>query len=221
MLVGNRMTVRPVTIRGSASIDQALELMREEKVRRLPVLNKGGDLVGIISELDLLKASPSPATSLSIYEIPYILAKIKIKSIMTTDVITVAEDTPLEEAARIMVDNKIGGLPVMRDGKLVGIITETDVFKVFLEVLGARKPGVRVSIMVPDEKGMLGRITTKVAEMGGDILSLGTTMGEDPTSGQVTFRVSDLEEGTLVAALQELGVKVLDARFCPSAECPE
>jgi acetoin utilization protein AcuB len=120
------MTKRPITITEDTGIDKALELMHSEKVRRLPVLNKHGQLVGIVSELDLLKASPSQATSLSIYELPYLLSKIKMRDIMTKDVVTVTEDMPLEEAALIMAENKIGGLPVMRGDKLVGIITETD-----------------------------------------------------------------------------------------------
>ncbi|HEC35533.1 MAG TPA: CBS domain-containing protein, partial [Anaerolineae bacterium] len=178
MLVGDRMTVRPITVAEDASVDEALQLMRNERIRRLPVVDKHGRMVGIVSELDLLKVSPSPATSLSIYEIPYLLSKIKMRDVMTRDVITVSEDTPLEEAARIMADNKIGGLPVMRGDKLVGIITETDMFKIFLEMLGARESGVRLSLLVPEEKGILAEISGKITKMGGNILALGTTMGE-------------------------------------------
>ncbi len=136
MLVGERMTPRPITVNEETSLPEALELMRKEKIRRLPVLDKHGKLVGIVTELDLLRASPSPATTLSMYEIPYLLSKVKMRDIMTREVITVTEDTPIEEAARIMADNKIGGLPVMRDDKLVGIITETDIFKLMLELFG-------------------------------------------------------------------------------------
>jgi len=134
-------------------MDEAMKIMRDSKVRRLPVLNDKGALVGIVSERDLLYASPSPATSLSIHELHYLISKIVVADVMTTEVITVTEDTPLEEAARIMSDNKIGGLPVVSNGKLVGIITETDLFKIFLELLGAREMGVRLTMLVPDEKG--------------------------------------------------------------------
>jgi acetoin utilization protein AcuB len=213
------MTRRPITIRDDASVDEALQLMHSEGIRRLPVVDKRGRMVGIVSELDLLKVSPSPATSLSIYEIPYLLAKIKMRDVMTREVITVTEDTPLEEAARVMADSKIGGLPVMRDDKLVGIITETDMFKIFLEMLGARESGVRLSLLVPEQKGELAKITGKIAELGGNILALGTTMGEDPTNRQITVRVADVEQEQLIAAMEDLGLKVLDVRFCALPPC--
>jgi acetoin utilization protein AcuB len=177
-------------------------------------------LVGIVSELDLLKVSPSPATSLSVYEIPYLMARIKMKDVMTKDVVTVTEDTPLEEAARVMADNKIGGVPVMRDGKLVGIITETDLFKTFLEMLGGREEGVRISIYVPNEKGVLATITGEVSEMGINITALSTIMGEDPSTYLVTMRVEqDADMDALVAAMEELGLEVEDARFCKLPAC--
>ncbi|HID88545.1 MAG TPA: CBS domain-containing protein [Anaerolineales bacterium] len=221
MLVGERMTRRPITVDESATVNEALELMHREHIRRLPVVDKQGRLVGIVSELDLLKVSPSPATSLSIYEIPYLLAKIKMRDIMTRDVITVTEDTPLEEAARIMADNKIGGLPVMRGDRLVGIITETDIFKIFLEMLGGRETGVRLTMEVPEKKGILAKITAKIAEIGGNILALGTLMGEDPSTREVTVRVSDVTKEDLVAAIEELGegIQVRDIRLCTLTEC--
>ena len=221
MLVKDRMTKRPITVHEDTSVDKALQLMREEKVRRFPVVDKHGKLVGIISEKDLLYASPSPATSLSIYEIPYLLSKIKVRDLMTQDVITVTENTPLEDAARIMADNKIGGLPVMRDTKLVGIITETDLFKVFLELLGAREDGVRLSLLVPQEKGTLAKIAGKVAEMGGNFVALGTIMGEDPTNRQLTIKVTDVSEEHLVSAMEGLGLRTLDARTCTLGRCEE
>jgi len=219
MLVGDRMTKRPITVTADTSIDKALQLMREEKVRRFPVLDKHGKLVGIVSEKDLLYASPSPATSLSIYEIPYLLSKVKMRDVMTKKVITVGADTPLEEAARIMADNKIGGLPVMRDDKLVGIITETDLFKTFLELLGAREESVRLSMLVPEKKGTLAKIASTVADMGGNFIALGTIMGEDPTNRQLTIKVTDVPKEQLVSAMEDLGMKVLDARFCSLPAC--
>ncbi len=222
MLVGERMTPRPITVTEETSLPEALELMRKEKIRRLPVLDKHGKLVGIVTELDLLRASPSPATTLSIYEIPYLLSKVKMRDIMTHEVITVTEDTPIEEAARIMADNKIGGLPVMRDGKLVGIITETDIFKLMLELFGARQSGIRVTLSVPDEKGVLARVTGKIAELGGNILSLGTAMGEDPTTSVLILRVADVSQEALVEALNSLGggIRVTHSRTCALPVCP-
>jgi acetoin utilization protein AcuB len=137
--------------------------------------------------------------------------------VMTRDVIAVTEDTTLEEAARIMTDNKIGGLPVMNNGKLVGIITETDLFKIFLELLGAREMGVRLTMLVPDEKGVLAQVTEGIAGLGGNIVSLGTFWGEDPTNTLLTIKVQDVEEDDLVKALEPLAMEMVDVRTC--AEC--
>jgi acetoin utilization protein AcuB len=206
------MSPNPVTIPADAPITEALRVMRQSQVRRLPVLNEEGQLVGIVSEKDLLYASPSPATSLSIYEMHYLLSQLRVTELMTTDPITVTPDVPLEEAARIMADNKIGGLPVMEDGSLVGIITETDIFKVFLELLGARESGLRLTLEIPEQKGEMARITAAIARLGGNILALGTFLGDDPTTGVVTVKVEDVPADELEAAMRDLDLEILDAR---------
>src|SRR5512140_2328631 len=140
MLIRDRMTRNPVLCAADLSVTDAFDLMKKSHIRRIPVVDKNGKLAGIVSDKDLLRVSPSPATTLSAFEIPYLLSKVKVSDVMTKKVITVAEDTPVEEAARIMVDNKIGGLPVVNEtGVVVGIITETDIFKTFLELIGARR----------------------------------------------------------------------------------
>jgi acetoin utilization protein AcuB len=212
MLVRERMSTKPVTISADVSIIEALRVMRQSQVRRLPVLDKEGNMVGIVSEKDLLYASPSPATSLSIYEMHDMLSRLRVSELMTTDLITVTPDIPLEEAARIMADNKIGGLPVMEDGKLVGIITETDIFKVFLELLGARERGLRLTMEMPERKGEIARMTTEIARLGGNILALGTFLGDDPTTGVVTVKVEDVPTDELKAAMEDLDLEILDAR---------
>lgn len=214
MLVRERMTRHPVTISPDTSINEALDIMRREKVRRLPVLDKRGKLVGIVLEKDLLYASPSPATSLNIYELHYLLSKLTVAEVMSREVITVDEDTPLEEAARIMADNQIGGLPVMRGDQLVGIITETDLFRVFLEMLGAREKGVRLTLEVPDQRGVLASITGAIANLGGDIISLSTFWGEDLTKGVITVKVREgtATEQQLLAAMEGLKIEVVDVR---------
>ncbi len=213
MLVGERMTRNPFTATPDMPVSEALGLIRREKVRRLPVLNKPhGKLVGIVSEKDLLYASPSPATSLSMWEINYLLAKLKVRGVMTEPVITVSEGEPLENAARIMVDNKIGGLPVMRKETLVGIITETDLFKIFIELFGAREKGVRVTMLIPTIKGELAKITTEIAKRNGNIIALGTFLGNDPTNSLCTIKVEDIPADELVAALTPLVEEIIDAR---------
>lgn len=136
MLVRERMSSPAVTVRPDTPFQDALRIMRERRLRRLPVVDGAGRLVGIVSERDLLHASPSPATSLSIWEINYLLWQLRVEQIMTTRVITVAVDAPLVAAARLLIDNRIGGLPVVDwSGAVVGVITETDLFKVFVELV--------------------------------------------------------------------------------------
>ncbi len=212
MLVGERMTRNPLTTTPDTTVTEALAYMRREKVRRLPVVDKKGKLVGIVSDKDLLYASPSPVTSLSVWEIHSLLAKLTVSEVMTKKVITATEDVPLEDAARTMADNKIGSLPVVRDGTLVGIITETDLFKIFIELFGAREKGVRLTLLIPAARGELARITGEVADLGGNILALGTFLGEDPTNGLCTIKVEGVPKKTLVAALEPLVLEVIDAR---------
>jgi len=212
MLVHERMSSHPVTITPDLPITEALRLMRDKQVRRLPVLDQEGNLIGIVSEKDLLYASPSPATSLSIYEMHYLLSQLRIQELMTKDVITVTPDTLLEEAARIMVDNKIGGLPVTEGRKLLGIITQTDIFEVLLEQFGARQKGLRLSLEIPERKGEMARITTAIAQLGGDILALGTFLGDDPTTALVTIKVEDVPAEALASAMRDLGLQIRDIR---------
>ena len=157
--------------------------MRENQVRRLPVLDADGRMVGIVSEKDLLYASPSPATSLSIYEMHYLLSQLKVTELMTKDVITVTPDTPLEEAARIMADNKIGGLPV-RTGRQAGGHHHRDRHLQGLPGTVRRtRSWTSPDAEIPERKGEMARITTAIAELGGNILALGTFLGDDPSRG--------------------------------------
>jgi acetoin utilization protein AcuB len=217
MLVGERMTHPVITIEADTPVQEALNMMHREHVRRFPVADPQGHLIGIVAERDLLHASPSDVTSLSVWELNYLLSKIVVEEVMTKDVITVTEDTLLESAARIMADRKIGGLPVVRNSRVVGIITETDLFKVFLEVLGARKAGVRLTVMVPNNPGELARITKAIYDAGGNVISLGTFLGEDTESSEVTIKVEDVEADALRKTVEPLVSRVIDVRETLSA----
>ena len=212
MLVGERMTKPVITVRPETPMPDALDLMRKEHIRRLPVVDKHGALVGIVSQGDLLKASPSEATSLSIHEMTYLLSKLPVEQIMTRKVITVSEDMPLEDAARIMADNEIGGMPVLRGEQVVGIVTETTLFRIFLELLGARQAGIRVTATVPDKPGELASLTKAIYELGGNIVSLGTFTGESPTKGLFTLKVEGVEVDALKKAIEPFVDQILDIR---------
>jgi len=215
MLVGERMSHPVIFVSPDMPIVDALNMMKTEHIRRAPVI-KDGKLVGIVSDKDLLNASPSPATSLSVWEMNYLLSKIMVKEVMTKDVMTVAEDTPIEQAARIMADNKIGGLPVMRDGHVVGMITETDLFKIFLELMGAREVGVRVTALVYEKLGQLAAITKAVAERGGNFIAFGVFIGEDPSNRLLTFKVNGMELDDVRKAIEPIVEEIIDIRMCCS-----
>ena len=155
MIVRKWMSEHPIVIDESASLSDAINLLKQHKIRRLPVLKKGM-LIGIISDRDLKEASPSKVTSLDIWELHYLMSKIKVKTIMTKNPVTVTPDTTIERAAILMFDNKIGGLPVVnKDGSLAGILTEQDVFKALINITGARFAANRVSITIPDVPGSI------------------------------------------------------------------
>ena len=155
MLVRKWMSKNPIVIEESANLSDAINLLKKHKIRRLPVMKKG-KLVGIISDRDLKEASPSKATSLDIWELHYLMSNIIVKTIMKKNVVTVTPDTTLERAAILMYDNKIGGLPVLdSDKKLVGILTEQDVFKALINISGARFAANRISIILKDTPGSI------------------------------------------------------------------
>ena len=212
MLVKERMTRNPIFIRPDTPVTEAQALMKREKIHHLPVLDKEEKLVGIVTEKDLLYASPSVATTLSVYEMTSLLAKLKVEKVMSREVVTITEDMPLEEAARIMADRRIGGLPILRGKALVGMITESDLFRIFIELFGARQKGIRVSVTMPNEKGTLAKITAAVSHAGGNIIALGTFLGDDPSSGRCTLKVDGVAADDLVAALTPLVRSVDDVR---------
>jgi acetoin utilization protein AcuB len=213
MLVGERMSHPVIVVTPDMTVLDAVDLLRREHIRRAPVV-QDGKLVGIVSEKDMLNASPSAATLLSVWEVNYLVSKIKVKDVMTKRVLTTTEDTPIEEAARVMADSRVGGLPVLRDGKVVGIITETDVFKIMLEMMGARQKGVRISLLVPNVAGEIAHLSRAVYELGGNIIALGTFAGEDPSNAELVFKVTGPEEAALRNVLEPLTLKLKDVRTC-------
>jgi acetoin utilization protein AcuB len=218
MLVGERMTHPVLTITQDVPVQDALVRMRKDKVRRYPVVDKRGKLIGIVTDTDLLNASPSEATTLSVWEINSLLAKITVERVMTRDVITTTEDATIEVAARIMADRHIGGLPVIRDDRLIGIITETDLFHVFLEMLGARCAGVRATVEVLDTPGKLHELTGAIQRLGGNINGMGAIQGESSETRMVTLKVVGVNLEDLRQTFQPLVEKIVDIRVEKGSE---
>lgn len=213
MFVRDRMSVPAVTTTPDTPFQDALQLMRDHRFRRLPVVDKKGELVGIVSERDLLYASPSSATSLSVWEVHYLLSKLQVRAIMTTDVITTTPDTFFEDAAYLMAENRIGGLPVVDEhGCVVGVITETDVFKTFVEMFAGGHSGLRLTLEVPERKGVLLGLCQAVFDLGGSITSVGSFYGHLSGERGLVVKVRDVDKGQLVGALETLGDHVVDAR---------
>jgi acetoin utilization protein AcuB len=213
MLIKKRMSSPVITVEPNMPIMEALELMKSKNIRRTPVM-KDGRLVGIISDKDLLNAAPSDATSLSVWELNYLLGKITVGEIMTKRVLTVSDDTPIEEAAYIMASEKIGGLPVMSNGHLVGLITETDLFRIFLELMGAQQDGVRVTALVPDKLGELDVLTHAIAEEGGEFISLTQFSGDSIENRIVTFKVRGMDEDSVRQKIEPFIEELIDIRTC-------
>jgi len=206
------MTPKIITISPDLPIAEALEQMRHDNVHRYPVVNKKGKMVGIVTHKDLLYASPSSATSLNVWEVTYLLNQIKVKEVMTKTVITVEEDCAIEDAARLMRDNEIGGLPVMRGDQVVGIITESDLFDIFLELLAAQEEGVRVTLLAPYYKGSMAQITSAITAKGGLIHSLNAYAAKDPNNWGCVLKVADIGQEELLEAITPHVVEILDVR---------
>jgi len=204
MIISRVMTKNPIFIHPDMSINEVRSLMEKEKIGHLPVLDKNNVLVGLITRKDLLKAGPSPATSLDMYEISYLLSKMTAKDVMEKAVVTVRENEVVEEAARIMADNGIGCLPVMRMKLLVGIITDTDLFHVFLNAFGARYPGVRLTCSILEKPGQIARLTHAIAEKGGNLVAFVTSGGDDLSRRRVTLKVNGISRGDAEAIVRGL-----------------
>ena len=209
MNVGRRMSHPVITVELNTPITRVHELMTHEKIQQTPVV-KNGKLVGIVSEKDILKAYPSPVTSLSVWEITSLLGKISAKDIMVAKVVTVNEDTPIEDAARMMVDNQVSSLPVMRGKEMVGIITKSDLFRIMFEMLGARHPGVRFSVLVTNQPGQIARLTQAIFEKGGTIRALSTFEGDSSANGLITVKVDGVAQAELTRVIEPLVLQILD-----------
>ena len=208
MLVRDWMTKDPLTVTPDTPVLEAINLLKQKKFRRLPVV-KDGKLLGLVTDKDLKDAMPSKATTLSVWEMNYLLSKLTVEEVMAKPVITVGADEPLEKAALIMEEKKIGGLPVMEGDRLVGIITVTDVLRAFIEVLGLRLGGLRITVDIPDVPGALAQMAQAVPPA--NIVSIATAAHLDGYQRLVIRVVGEDVEG-VPERLKAAGERVVDVR---------
>jgi acetoin utilization protein AcuB len=200
------MTSNPYTIAFDAPITEVIELMREKNLKRVPVVH-GEKVVGMITQGDIQKVSPTKATTLSIFEINYLLSKTKVSDAMTKEVITISPDALLEEAAVLMRDNKISTLAVVKDNKLVGIITESDIFDAFIDLLGFRDTGSRITVQAKDAPGALADITEIFKDLDLNITHIAVYRGSAGFS-DVVIRTNTINTDVLVKRLEDHGYKI-------------
>ena len=219
MFVKDQMTPDPISVTENIPVIEAQEIMQRHNIRHLPVVDERHHLIGLLTRETMLRAVPWSQTSLSTVETQYILSKIKAGKVMFHDIITTTEDVPVEEAARVMVDHKIGCLPVVRQGKLIGIITDIDLLATTMEMLGARRPGLRLSVLVPYRPGEIARLTNAIASLGGNLTAFGTWEGKEnlgtgsPVHMGIVLRVEGVAEDNLLAAVDNLvDIEILDVR---------
>lgn len=205
MLVKNWMTPEVLTVSPDTSLLKIGKLLKEHNVRRAPVVDGSGKVVGIVSDRDVKEASPSKATSLDMYEMRYLLAEIQARQIMTKNPITIKSSDTVEKAAMIMLDNKIGGLPVVDDGKLVGIVSDQDVFKALVDISGVREGGVQFGISLPNELGATRPILDLLRARGARILSM-LSANNDEGRRTIFLRIKNMdsreEENALIEEIK-------------------
>jgi acetoin utilization protein AcuB len=208
MRIRDVMTKNPITVDSESLVLDAQRIMRENNIRRLPVVDKG-NLVGIVTQHDLLQASPSPATSLSIHELNYLLAKMKVKEVMKKNPITLSPDTPFEEALRFGQDKKIGSFPIMDKGKLVGIITESDIVRFLTRALGLREEGSRVTIEgLGGKLGDLEKIIAIANQHQTIILSMISLPRPEKKDWMIVLRLKTTDPDPIVRDFKKAGFNV-------------
>jgi acetoin utilization protein AcuB len=215
MIVKDYMTKHPAMIDPAMSIVEVQSIMAETKARHLPVVAEGKRLVGLITE-ETLRIPPTRLTSLNVWEITRFLSNLTVKDVMIKrrDIVTIGPDTTIEEAARIMVERKVGCLPVLNEDVVVGIITDSDLMAHLMEMLDAPEPSVRITMRMPVIKGELARLVAAISAQGWGIWALGGVFTpKDPISWDAVFKISDAPRDEVVAALSKIeGQKIIDVR---------
>ena len=207
MYVRDRMTKDPYTIQASAGITELMGLMREKNLKRVPVLD-GEKVVGMISNSDIDKVSPTKATSLSVFEINYLLSKVQVKDAMKRNITVISPDELIEDAAVEMRAGRVSAVPVVENGKLVGIMTGSDLFDALIDVLGARLVGTRFVVSTKDKGGVLSEVSTIISNHGVNILHLAVVRHDEDNSADMILRVDSLEVEEILQEIEAKGYTV-------------
>ena len=209
MLVKNRMTTEVITLNPDQSLLKAMTLIQQKGIRHLPVV-EGEKVVGMVTEFDVRKAGASDSTTLSVFELNYLLDQIKVGSFMSKKVITVSPEEPIEVAAKKIYDHKIGALPVVEKDRLVGLITSSDILETFIEVLGINEPSIRVEVELENRTGALADTAKILKDLGLYLVSVVTLPQEEGKKTRVTvFRVRPTDEKKLKDYLRTVGPPIL------------
>ncbi len=206
MLVRDVMQSKLVTVGPKTTLPQAMRLAAERRVRHLPVV-EDGELIGIVSDRDLKQAMASPATSLGVHELNYLLNRLAVAEIMTRAVITTSPTAPVEDAARLMLQEKISALPVLEEGRLVGIVTETDLLQLLVRALGAGTPSSRLAVLVGERPQSLADIVDAVEGAGAAITSLMMLEGRAGLR-EAVVRIATIDPRAAVGALEARGYAI-------------
>jgi len=204
MRVKNRMTPNPIVANPKTNYNQALRLMQQNHIKQLPVVDTHDKLVGIVTQGDMLRAEPSPVTTLSVFEIASLLEKVTMEKIMSHPVFAVDETCSITNAASFMLSNDVDCLPVVREGKLVGIITDTDIFKTFVEIIGGTQSGSRIEARMPDQKGQLAPFIQALSNADSYIVSVAISYEESGDFGYVDVKERGGDDARIRAALEKL-----------------
>lgn len=208
MYVGRRMTRNLITVTRDTSILKVKNLLKQYSIDQVPVV-EGKRIVGIITDKDLRQVSPSPASTLSVHELNYLLAEMKVEDVMTRRVVTVTPGTPIEEAAKLINEKRVNSLPVVAGDELVGIITTCDLLNVLLEFMGVGLPSSRFEVTFPNRKGEIAAIASMINEFGLTILSLVTTaVWEGSPTRTAIVRLDGTDCSALLKALRDKGYRV-------------
>jgi acetoin utilization protein AcuB len=210
MYVGRKMTTDLITVTPDTPMIKARDLLQEHNIKQLPVVDEQGSLVGILTDRDIKQAWASPATTLSIYELTYVLQKLAVESVMVKDLITISPGATVERAASIMHARKIGSLPVVENDKLVGIITSTDLMEVLLDGLGIQEASGRFLVLVKERIGVIADVCGILKDANINIVSMITLpLHQYPDIHELVMRVSSSERDAAVDRLTQAGYRVI------------